>query len=202
MYFHVDPNDGWIEVIVGCMFSGKTEEMVRRLRRAEIAKQNVLAFKPKRDNRDAPTIIKSHSGVSTTSVVVGSPMDLHDAAMVSNAKIIGIDEMQFFDPATLPDVVEDLARAGKRVILAGLDLDYRGMPFEGTVEMMAKADFLDKLSAVCTACGQRATRSQRITDSDERVLVGGSTSYEARCRRHWSPQPVFSKHGKMDHVED
>lgn len=202
MYLHVNPDDGWLEAITGCMFSGKTEELIRRLRRAEIAKQNVITFKPRIDTRTPMSIIKSHGGVSTVSTFADSPAELRDIAMKSSAKVVGIDEVQFFDPSTIVDVVEELVGSGKRVIVSGLDLDYRGQPFEGVADLVAKAEFTKKMAAVCTVCGARATRSQRLTNSGDRVLVGGQAAYEARCRRHWKPEPVFSTHGQMEAVED
>lgn len=195
----VPANAGWVEVVVGCMFSGKTEELVRRLRRAPYAKQKVASFKPVIDARYHKTHIQSHGGISIEATPVKSPEDI--LRLVGDAQVVGIDEAQFFDE-TLVDVVQELAREGRRVIVAGLDLDYRGVPFGPIPHIMAVAEYVTKVHALCTVCGAPASRSQRVTDSDNQVLVGGATAYEARCRKHWSPQPTFSESGHMDMLED
>jgi len=183
---HLNPKDtGWIEVITGCMFSGKTEELIRRLRRAEIAKQNVVIFKPEIDKRYSDTKIVSHNELSLPSIMIGSASEILDNS--ENAQVIGIDEAQFFD-RTLLDVCNKLANKGKRVIVAGLDQDYRGIPFEPIPELLAIAEYITKTLAICVECGNPADRTQRKIASAERVLVGAADSYEARCRKcHYIP---------------
>ncbi|MER3523142.1 MAG: thymidine kinase [Ignavibacteria bacterium] len=175
---------GWIEVIVGCMFSGKTEELIRRLRRAEIAKQRVAIFKPKIDTRYSSDHIVSHSDAKLRSMVVSDAREIEQLAQ--DAQVIGIDEGQFFD-LTLVDVTERLANHGKRVVIAGLDQDYRGKPFEPMPQLLAVAEYITKTLAICVVCGNPADRTQRTTPSKERVLVGAKDSYEARCRRCFEP---------------
>jgi len=174
-------NSGWIEVIAGCMFSGKTEELIRRLRRAQIAKLNVKIFKPEIDNRYSSKEIVSHSELSLPSI------SLDDAAKIiseaRDAQVVGIDEAQFFGN-NLVDVCERLANSGKRVIVAGLDMDYKGIPFEPIPQLLARAEYITKTLAICVICGNPANMTQRKVVSDERVLVGASDSYEARCRTH------------------
>jgi thymidine kinase len=177
-------NTGWIEVIVGCMFSGKTEELIRRLRRAEIARQKVAVFKPKIDVRFSTDHIVSHSDARLKSYVVQSSKEIEELAQ--DAQVIGIDEGQFFDIGII-DVANRLANAGKRVIVAGLDQDYRGMPFEPMPQMLAIAEYITKTLAICVVCGNPADRTQRTTESNERVLVGAKDSYEARCRKCFVP---------------
>lgn len=175
---------GWIEVIAGCMFSGKTEELIRRLRRAQIARQQVAIFKPKVDNRYSADHIVSHSEARLQSTVVESPAEI--LAGARDAQVVGIDEAQFFS-ADLVRVAEQLANDGKRVVIAGLDQDYRGIPFEPMPQLLAVAEYITKTLAICVVCGNPADRTQRITSSTERVLVGAMDSYEARCRRCFKP---------------
>ncbi len=177
-------NTGWIEVVCGCMFSGKTEELIRRLRRAQIAKQSVMIFKPKIDNRYSPNHIVSHSEQSLISTVIDNPLEIRSLAR--DAKVIGIDEAQFFTP-DLVDVCEELANEGKRVIVAGLDQDYRGKPFEPMPQLLAVAEYITKTLAICMSCGNPADRTQRITNQQELVVVGAHNMYEARCRRCFVP---------------
>lgn len=200
-HFHVPNNSGWLEVITGCMFSGKTEELVRRLRRAKYAKLNVVAFKPQIDKRYHDTDIHSHGGDFTQEAIAVANVEDMLKAIPDDAQIIGIDEAQFFGPE-LVDAVQELAGQGKQVVVAGLDLDYRGVPFGPIPALMAVAEYVTKVHAVCTICGAPATRSQRVSDSDEQVLVGGEAAYEARCRKHWSPQPVFSEAHRMEALDD
>ncbi len=183
---HFTPKDtGWIEVVTGCMFSGKTEELIRRLRRAQIAKQNVVIFKPSIDIRYSSTNIVSHSELSLPSILIENPEDI--ITLSENAYVIGIDEAQFFDNRLI-DIVEELANSGKRVIIAGLDQDYRGIPFEPMPQLLARAEFITKTLAICVVCGNPADKTQRKTATQERVLVGASDSYEARCRKcHYIP---------------
>lgn len=172
-------NTGWIEVIVGCMFSGKTEELIRRMRRAEIAKQRIAIFKPGIDNRYSSDHIVSHSEAKLLSTVVKTPEEIVELA--ADAQVVGIDEGQFFTMG-LVEVAELLANRGKRVIIAGLDQDYRGKPFEPMPQLLAIAEYITKTLAICMVCGNPADRTQRISASSERVLVGAKDAYEARCR--------------------
>ena len=180
----IPQNVGWIEVVCGCMFSGKTEELIRRLRRAQIAKQKVSVFKPRVDKRYSAEHIVSHSDQSLVSTVVDDAAEIPKLA--SDAQVIGVDEGQFFK-ANLVDVCEDLANQGKRVIVAGLDQDYRGKPFEPMPQLLAIAEYITKTLAICVVCGNPADRTQRTTASSERVIVGAKDIYEARCRRCHQP---------------
>lgn len=176
---------GWIEVIAGCMFSGKTEELIRRLRRAKIAKLKVLIFKPKIDDRYSKKEIVSHSEQSLPSTMVDSAKDI--LRMSKDAQVVGIDEAQFFGD-DLPDVCNELANSGKRVIVAGLDQDYRGVPFEPIPQLLAQAEYITKTLAICVNCGNPADKTQRTVKTKDRVVVGASDSYEARCRKcHFIP---------------
>lgn len=182
---HDSPRDtGWIEVIAGCMFSGKTEELIRRIRRAQIARQNVAIFKPRIDTRYSSDHIVSHSDLKIESSVVDRPGDI--VRLAKDAQVVGIDEGQFFD-LTLVDVAETLANEGKRVIIAGLDQDYLGKPFEPIPQLLAVAEYITKTLAICVVCGNPADRTQRIGAASERVLVGAKDAYEARCRRCFHP---------------
>lgn len=177
-------NTGWIEVIAGCMFSGKTEELIRRIRRAQIARQQVAIFKPKIDTRYSADHIVSHSDAKLLSTVVTGSADI--LSMAGDARVVGIDEGQFFDMGIV-DVAEELANRGKRVIIAGLDQDYRGKPFEPMPQLLAVAEYITKTLAICVVCGNPADRTQRTTAASERVFVGAKDSYEARCRRCFEP---------------
>ena len=177
-------NTGWIEVIAGCMFSGKTEELIRRIRRAQIARQQVAIFKPSIDNRYSSDHIVSHSELKLQSMLVSTSAEVLELA--ADAQVVGIDEAQFFDPGIV-DVAEKLANQGKRVIIAGLDQDYRGKPFDPMPQLLAVAEYITKTLAICVVCGNPADRTQRTTPSSERVLVGAKDSYEARCRRCFAP---------------
>lgn len=184
---HAFPHStGWIEVITGCMFSGKTEELIRRLKRAKYAKQNILVIKPKIDTRYSDTMIVSHSDRSFPSIMVDDAKDIPNKAR--NYDVIGIDEAQFFS-MDLVDICNKLANDGKRVVVAGLDQDYTGKPFEPMPQLLATAEFITKTLAICVECGNPADRTQRKVAKDERVLVGASDLYEARCRRcHYIPK--------------
>jgi len=187
---------GHIEVIAGCMFSGKTEELIRRVRRTGYAKQPAAVFKHACDKRYDPNNVVSHERNSISSIPVEKAGDIllrsHDAL------VVGIDEAQFFG-MDLVEVCAKLAGGGKRVIIAGLDLDWEGKPFGPMPNLMAEAEYVDKVYAVCVRCGAIASRSQRIVDSKEQVLVGEKSAYEARCRSCWEPRPVFA--GKEDRLE-
>lgn len=176
---------GWVEVIVGSMFSGKSEELIRRLRRAQIARQKVQVFKPKIDDRYSIEQIASHSGMTHISKPVMTAAELM-AQIESDTEVIGIDEGQFFD-MELVQAVNELARSGKRVIVAGLDQDYTGRPFEPMPQLLCIAEFITKTHAICVRCGSTANYSQRTSESTERVEVGASDKYEARCRACFVP---------------
>ncbi|MEP6847445.1 MAG: thymidine kinase [Acidobacteriota bacterium] len=176
---------GWIEVIVGSMFSGKSEELIRRVRRAQIARQKVQVFKPRIDDRYSKEEIASHSGMTHLSRPVMSAAELL-AELHDDTHVVAIDEGQFFD-MEIVDVVNDLARNGRRVIIAGLDQDYTGKPFEPMPQLLSVAEFITKTHAICVKCGSTANYSQRTVESDERVEVGASDKYEARCRKCFVP---------------
>jgi thymidine kinase len=174
----VKGNMGWIEVVVGPMFSGKSEELIRRLRRAEIARQRVQIFKPAIDERYAANEIVSHSGLG-----------------ISSDNVIGIDEAQFLGEEIV-DVCTKLANLGKRVIVAGLDTDYRGRPFEPMPRLLAIAEEITKLLAICMRCGNPAVHTQRLVESEELIVVGAGGMYEARCRRCFEPNPALAQEKK------
>lgn len=182
------PKDGSIEVICGCMFSGKTEELIRRVRRAVIAKQKVQVFKPHIDNRYAADQVKSHNGLGFEAIPVTCSNDILRLTE-PDTTVVAIDEAQFFDDR-LPHVVNALADGGKRVICAGLDLDFRGEPFGPMPTLLAIAERVDKLTAICVISGEPATRTQRIINGkpasyyDPIILVGAMESYEARARKY------------------
>lgn len=176
---------GWIEVIVGSMFSGKSEELIRRLNRARIARQKVQVFKPIIDSRYSVEEIASHSGQKHDSKPVTSATELL-AEIQEETQVVGIDEGQFFD-MDLIEVANALATQGKRVIVAGLDQDYTGKPFEPMPQLLSVAEFITKTHAICVKCGSTANYSQRTVESDARVEVGASDKYEARCRKCFIP---------------
>jgi len=180
------PRPGWIEVITGSMFSGKSEELIRRLRRAQIARQKVQIFKPAIDNRFSEDQIVSHSEMKIPSVNVASSRELQ-AQVHRDTEVVGIDEGQFFD-AELPGVCNALADGGKRVVVAGLDTDYLGKPFEPMPQLLAIAEYITKTLAICMVCGGPANHTQRLVRSSDRVLVGASGTYEARCRHCFDPK--------------
>lgn len=175
----VPKDTGWIEVICGSMFSGKTEELIRRLRRAEIAKLKVIIFKPQIDDRYSKGHIVSHNSQRIPSIPVSSAKEILDKA--GDAQVIGIDEGQFFD-LDIVDVCQELADSGKRVIVAGLDQDYTGKPFEPIPQLLAVAEYITKTLAICVKCGNPANRTQRLSRESERVIIGAGDIYEARCR--------------------
>ena len=176
---------GWIEVVCGSMFSGKSEELIRRLRLAQIARQKVQIFKPKFDSRFGEDEIVSHSEMRIQSSNVLSAREL--LQMVDDdTEVVGIDEGQFFD-AELPIVCDALASRGKRVIVAGLDQDYLGKPFEPMPQLLAIAEYITKTLAICMVCGNPANHTQRLVASSDRLLLGSQGTYEARCRRCFDP---------------
>ncbi|HEY0322253.1 MAG TPA: thymidine kinase [Pyrinomonadaceae bacterium] len=183
--FHLRPQTGWIEVIAGSMFSGKSEELIRRLKRAKIARQKVQVFKPKIDNRYSQDHIVSHSEMRHESSTVETAAELL-AKVERGTEVVGIDEGQFFDNE-LVQVVNELAHRGIRVIIAGLDQDYTGKPFEPMPHLLAIAEYITKTHAICVRCGQTANYSQRTVNVEGRVVVGAADAYEARCRACFVP---------------
>jgi thymidine kinase len=171
---------GWIEVIAGCMFSGKTEELIRRLNRALIAKQKVEIFKPTVDNRYHHEHIVSHNATSIRSTPVNFANDI--ILLAGDCEVVGIDEAQFFDEAIV-DVCNKLANSGKRVIVAGLDMDFEGKPFGQMPNLLAIAEFVTKVHAICAQTGELASFSYRLSDVDKQVMLGESGQYEARSRK-------------------
>jgi thymidine kinase len=177
---------GWLEVITGPMYCGKSEELIRRLRRVKIAKQKVKVFKPALDNRYSKKDVVSHSGNSIEAVPVDHPEEILER-IDDTVDVVGIDEAQFFHE-DLVQICENLADRGIRVILAGLDRDFRNQPFGPMPELMARAEYVDKLHAICIQCGEPASRTQRLIDGepaaadDPVILVGAAEVYEARCR--------------------
>lgn len=171
---------GCIEVVCGSMFSGKTEELIRRLKRAQIGRQKVQCFKPVIDDRYSKDHVMSHDSSRVLSIPVEKAWQILDR-VEDNTRVVGIDEAQFFDEAIV-EVCQKLANRGVRVILAGLDMDFRGQPFEPMPKLLAIAEYVTKLSAVCMACGGPACRTQRLIESSDRIAVGSKEMYEARCR--------------------
>ena len=176
---------GWIEVIAGSMFSGKSEELIRRLRRARIARQKVQVFKPEIDSRFSNDHIVSHSEMKHESANVRTSQDIR-ARIEPDTEVVGIDEAQFFDNELLT-IANELAGRGLRVIIAGLDQDYTGKPWEPMPQLLAIAEYITKTHAICMKCGQPANYTQRTFESEERVAVGGAGMYEARCRSCFVP---------------
>jgi thymidine kinase len=171
---------GVVEVICGSMFSGKTEELLRRIKRAHLARQPVQLFKPKVDDRYDAVKVVSHEGANADALPVASADELL-ASVAGDAAVVGVDEVQFFD-LSIVDALDALANRGKRVIAAGLDQDYRGRPFGPVPALMAIAEYVTKLHAVCARCGAEASRSQRLVAQEAQLFVGGAAAYEARCR--------------------
>jgi thymidine kinase len=184
-------NLGWIEVVCGPMFSGKSEELIRRLRRAEIARQRVQIFKPGIDERYSHDHIVSHSELKIPSEGVKTPADLMQRVDV-RAEVIGVDEAQFLG-MEIVEVVLRLADMGKRVIVAGLDTDYLGRPFHPMPELLAIADDITKALAICMQCGNPAKHTQRLVASEDLIVVGAGGLYEARCRRCFEPNLAKSE---------
>ncbi len=187
------PSHGTIEVVCGSMFSGKTEELLRRVKRAQIARQKVQVFKPKVDNRYSVSHVESHNSNRIASIPVDQAIDILDA-VDDKTRVVGIDEAQFFDPAIV-DVAQKLAYRGIQVIVAGLDMDYRGQPFGPMPDLMSVAESVTKLSAVCVICGGPASRSQRVIAPPQEnesfttpFAIGGREAYEARCRSCHDPE--------------
>ena len=194
MFDIVHKHTGWIEVICGSMFSGKTEELIRRLKRAEIARQKVKIFKPKIDKRFSDTDIVSHSEQKISSQVVNDAKKIISLAL--EAHVVGIDESQFFK-SDLIDVCNTMANMGKRVIVAGLDMDYKGEPFGPIPKLLSIAEYITKTHAICVVCGNPANYTYRTTNEKGQVLLGASDKYEARCRNCYIP-PVKKKSSRED----
>lgn len=179
---------GWVEVICGSMFSGKSEELIRRVRRSQFAKQTIAVFKPNIDNRYSNEEVVSHNGTAIIAKPIENSIDIFQH-INADVDVIAIDEVQFFDNKIV-DVIQQLANSGHRVIAAGLDQDFRGEPFAQMPQLMAVAELVTKLQAVCAVCGSPASRTQRLingqpaTYDDPVILVGASESYEPRCRHH------------------
>lgn len=201
---HAPPSQhrtGWVEVVCGSMFSGKTEELLRRIKRARLARQPVVLFKPRVDNRYDEVKVVSHEGLNADAVPVASAAELLTQVGGSGplprtsgpereaGLVVGIDEVQFFDEAIV-DAVDSLATRGARVIVAGLDQDWRGRPFGPMPALMAVAEYVTKLHAVCARCGGAATRSQRLVAAEGQLFVGGAAEYEARCRACFVAEPT------------
>jgi len=182
---------GWIEVIVGPMFSGKSEELIRRLRRAEIGRQRVQIFKPAIDQRYAKNGIVSHSGLEIPSELVQSGTDILEK-VAPRTEVIGVDEAQFLGESIV-DACSRLAELGKRVIVTGLDTDFMGRPFEPMPRLLAVAEEITKLLAICMRCGNPAVHTQRLVASEELIVVGAGGMYEARCRRCFELQLAQQK---------
>ncbi len=184
-------HSGHIEVICGSMFSGKTEELIRRIKRAHFAKQKVQVFKPRMDDRYSPNHVTSHSALQTNALNVQDPEEIL-SLLDDNTRIVAIDEAQFFSTAIV-EIVQRMANRGLRVVVAGLDQDYRGLPFGPMPVLMAVAEFVTKMSAICVVCGGTASRTQRkpaaLNEEGEnpQVIVGAEDIYEARCRRCFEP---------------
>ncbi|UII55762.1 thymidine kinase [Cytobacillus spongiae] len=185
---YVMKQHGWVEVICGSMFSGKSEELIRRVRRTQFAKQKIVVFKPQIDNRYSEEAVVSHNGTSLFAIPISRSHDIFQH-IESDVDVIAIDEVQFFDDEIVK-VIQHLADSGHRVIAAGLDQDFRGEPFGQMPALMSIAELVTKLQAVCAVCGSPASRTQRLIDGkpasydDPIILVGASESYEPRCRHH------------------
>ena len=192
------PATGWIEVVVGSMFSGKSEELIRRLRRAQIARQRVQIFKPAVDSRYSGDHIVSHSELRIPADTAQTAAELL-AKVRPDTEVVGIDEGQFFD-AELPNVAAELASRGVRVVVAGLDQDYLGKPFEPMPQLLAIAEFITKTRAICMVCGNPANHTQRLVHNTDRVLLGAQGTYEARCRHCFDP--TLSKEEETRAAED
>lgn len=197
---------GWVEVICGPMFSGKSEELIRRIRRAQIARQRVQVFKPLIDDRYSEDEIVSHSEMRIDAIRV-APANEILVRVDPRTQVVGIDEAQFFDER-LVEVVDRLANMGKRVIVAGLDQDFMGRAFDPIPQLLAKAEEITKTLAICVQCGNPANYTQRLVPSEETIVVGGSNEYEARCRQCFEPRlaqaelPLTRAAGETDHRSD
>ncbi len=186
---------GWIEVIAGSMFSGKTEELIKRIRRSEYAKQKTQVFKPQLDNRYHQTHVASHDQTQIKAIPLENINDVWDY-LLHDTQVVGFDEGQFFT-ADLVRVCRDLTRRGVRVIVAGLDMDWKGQPFEPIPTLMAIAEDVSKPRAICMVCGNLASYTQKLRGSIAQIEVGAKDNYEARCRFHFKPQIVENLHAVL-----
>jgi len=186
---------GWIEVICGSMFSGKTEELIRRVRRANFANQKVVIFKPKTDDRYSVEDVVSHNENAITGIPIEQSWEIMDH--IADVKVVAIDEAQFFD-GNLPSVVEKLALRGVRIIIAGLDMDFQGNPFGPMPHLLAVAEYITKVHAICPHCGNLATHSYRLSAEKATVVLGEKDKYEPRCRTCYAMGNIldFTKGGK------
>jgi thymidine kinase len=189
----ISQENGWIEVICGGMFSGKTEELIRRARRAYIAGQGVIIAKPALENRYSGDEIVSHNKNAMESILAATADQI--VSLAGSVKVVCIDEAQFFDNE-LVDVANKLANNGKRVIIAGLDMDFKGRPFEPMPQLLAIAEYITKLHAICVESGRMASYSQRVVDNKDRVLIGEQEAYEPRARHCFRP-PVDERRGTV-----
>lgn len=180
---HRGQRSGWIEVVCGSMFSGKTEELLRRIKRARIADMTVEIYKPLTDSRYSKDNVVSHDDNYVASIAVGGSAEI--LQQVSDAEVVAVDEAQFFDDG-LTAVCEQLAQSGVRVIVAGLDMDFKGRPFGPMPQLLAVAEYITKLHAICPHCGNLATHSYRLEANDEQVMLGEKDAYEPRCRTCYS----------------
>lgn len=195
----IQVRDGWIEVITGSMFAGKTEELIRRIKRIEYAKKEIIVFKPTIDNRYSDGEVVSHNNKRTKSINAKTSLEIKEYLKDKHPYAIAIDEVQFFDKGII-EVCEHCADAGIRVIVAGLDKDFRGEPFGVMPYLLSRAEYVTKLQAICQKCGQPATRTQRLINgvpadyNDPIILVGAQESYEARCRHcHEVPNKKYER---------
>jgi thymidine kinase len=190
----INGKSGWVEVICGPMFSGKSEELIKRIRRAQIARRRVQIFKHGSDARYDATNIVSHSQQSVPGIAVTDVNDILEL-VDDKTELVAIDEGQFFTDEIV-GVVNRLGNQGKRVIVAGLDLDYRGLPFGPMPLLMCTAEYVTKQLAICMTCGDPANFTQRLTQATDQIVVGASETYEARCRRHFAPPQEKNPGGK------
>ena len=185
---------GYIEVINGCMYSGKTEELIRQIKRCEYAKQTYRVFKPKVDNRYSESEVTSHNQDSINAIVIEDIYEIYKHIQ-HDTQVVGIDEAQFFSN-DIVEVARKLAHNGRRVIVAGLDTDWQGKPFGPMPELLATADVIRKQYAICMVCGESATRTQRVISNSDDILIGSFNMYEARCRKHFDPNLTVQKEEK------
>jgi thymidine kinase len=197
--YFTSPSSGFVELVCGCMFSGKTEEMIKLIKRAQFAKKKIQIFKPYLDNRYKIDFIVSHSNLKLPCHVVEDSSEIKEQ-IKPETEVVAIDEVQFFDERIV-SLVQELADNGMHVICAGLDTDWRGEPFHPIPLIMATADVVRKQYAVCTVCGAPATRTQRTIPSEESILVGSGEIYQARCRMHFDPKEVSVGTSKKKNLE-
>lgn len=195
---NIKQNQGWLEVICGCMFSGKTEELIKLTKRAQFAHKKIQIFKPIIDNRYKIDFVVSHSNFKFPCEVIEDSSDIR-RLLKDDTEFIAIDEVQFLDQGIV-DVASELASSGKQVVCSGLDTDWQGKPFHPMPLLLASADVIRKQYAVCTKCGAPATRTQRTIPSSKNILVGSGEVYQARCRMHFNPFEYTMNEGKQPEV--